>query len=42
MSIQDDLTRAMKKGDVTLMILADFSKAFHTVQYKLSRLPSYI
>ena len=25
----------MKKGDVTLMILADFLKAFNTLQYKI-------
>ena len=35
MSIWDDLTHAMKKGDVTLMILADFLKAFNTLQYKI-------
>ena len=34
MGIRDDLLRAMKKGEVTLMVLADFSKAFDTVQYR--------
>ena len=33
--MRDDLRRAMKKGDVTLMVLADFSKAFDTVNYKV-------
>ena len=26
-AIRDDISRAMKKGEVTLMVLADFSKA---------------
>ena len=30
MGIRDDLIRAMKKGKVTLMVMADFSKAFDT------------
>ena len=34
MGIRDDLIRAMKKKEVTLMVLADFSKAFHTVCFK--------
>ena len=34
MGIRDDLLRAMKKGEVTLMVLADLSKAFDTVRYK--------
>ena len=34
MGIRDDLIRAMKKGEVTLMLMDDFSKAFDTVQYK--------
>ena len=33
MGIRDDLIRAMKKGEVTLMVMADFSKAFDTVHY---------
>ena len=33
--MRDDLLRAMKKGEVTLMVLADFSKAFDTVYYKV-------
>ena len=35
MSIRDDITRATRKEEVTLVILADFSEAFDTVQYKL-------
>ena len=35
MGMRDDLLRAMKKGEVTLMVLADFSKAFDTVNYKV-------
>ena len=33
MAIRDDLLRVMKKGEITLMVLADFSKAFDTVRY---------
>ena len=33
--MRDDLLRAMKKGEVILMVLADFSKAFDTVNYKI-------
>ena len=35
MGLRDDLLRAMKKGEVTLMVLADFSEAFGTVNYKV-------
>ena len=35
MGMRDDLLRAMKKCEVTLMVLADFSKAFDTVNYKV-------
>ena len=35
MGMRDDLLRAMKKGEVTLMVLADFYKAFGTVNYKV-------
>ena len=35
MGMRDDLLRAMKKGEVILMVLADFSKAFDTVNYKI-------
>ena len=35
MGMRDDLLRAMKKGEITLMVLADFSKAFYTVNYKV-------
>ena len=34
MGIRDDFIRAMKKGEVTLMSMADFSKAFDTVHYR--------
>ena len=34
MGIGDALMRSMKKGEVTLMIMADFSKAFDTVRYQ--------
>ena len=32
--IRDDIRYAMKKGEVTLMVLADFSKAFDTICFK--------
>ena len=32
--IRDDIIKAMKRGEVTLMILTDFSKAFDTIKYK--------
>ena len=35
MGMRDNLLRAMKKGEVTLMVLADFSKAFDAVNYKV-------
>ena len=40
MGIRDDLLRAMKKGEVTLMVLADFSRAirYETLITKLSTL----
>ena len=34
LDIRDDVLRAMKRGEVTLMVLADFSKAFDTIKYK--------
>ena len=34
MGIRDDIIRAMKKGEVTLMVCADYSKGFDTVQFK--------
>ena len=34
MGIREDIIRAMKKGEVTLMVCADYSKAFDTVQFK--------
>ena len=30
-AIRDDIIKAMKRGEVTMMVLADFSKAFDTV-----------
>ena len=33
--MRDELLRVMKKGEVTLMVLADFTKAFDTVNYKI-------
>ena len=32
--LKEDIANAMKKGEVTLAILADFSKAFDTVDYR--------
>ena len=32
--IRDDIIKAMKKGEVTLIAFADFSKAFDTVNYR--------
>ena len=34
LKLKDDIVSAMKKGEVTLAILADFSKAFDTVDYR--------
>ena len=34
LKLKDDIQKAMKKGEVTLAILADFSKAFDTVDYQ--------
>lgn len=33
-AIRGDILRAMKKGEVTIMIIADFSKAFDTLDFK--------
>ena len=35
MGMRDELLRVMKKGEVSLMVLADFSKVFDTVNYKI-------
>ncbi|XP_048583248.1 uncharacterized protein LOC125562941 [Nematostella vectensis] len=35
LAIKDDITKAMKRGEVTLVVLADFSKAFDTVAYEV-------
>ncbi len=32
--IRDDILHSMKRGEVTLMVLADYSKAFDTVKFK--------
>ncbi|CAB4000880.1 Hypothetical predicted protein [Paramuricea clavata] len=32
-AIRDDILKAMKRGEVTMMVLADFSKAFDTVRF---------
>ena len=32
--IKDDIIKAMKRGEITLMVLDDFSKAFDTIKYK--------
>ena len=34
LAIRDDILRAMKRGEVTIADLADFSKAFDTVAYQ--------
>ena len=34
LGIRDDLVRAMKRGEVSLMVFADYSKAFDTVCFK--------
>ena len=33
--IRDDIIKAMKKGEITLIAFADFSKAFDTVDYSI-------
>ena len=34
LGMKDMIMQAMSKGDVTLMVLADFSRAFDTIDYK--------
>jgi hypothetical protein len=34
MATRDDITRAKKKAELTLVLLADFSKAFDTLNFK--------
>ena len=34
----DDILKAMKRGEVTIAVMADFSKAFDTVAYETSSL----
>lgn len=33
LAIRDDILKAMKRGEVTMMVLADFSKSFDTVRF---------
>ena len=33
-AIRDDIVKAMKRSEVTMMILADFSKAFDTICFR--------
>ena len=32
-AIRDDVIKAMRRGEVTMMVIADFSKAFDTIQF---------
>ena len=34
LGIKDMIVQAMGRGEITLMVLADFSKAFDTIDYK--------
>ena len=34
LKIRDDILNAMKQGEITLMVMADYSKAFDTVDFK--------
>ena len=34
LGIRDDLLKAMKRGEVTIAVMADYSKAFYTVAYE--------
>ena len=40
--IRDDIIRAMKKGELTLMVLADYSKAFDTVSLSYKRCAKWV
>ena len=35
LSIRDDIIWAMRRGEVTLMVLGDYSKAFDTVNFNM-------
>ena len=35
LKFKDDITKAMKKGEITLAIFADYSKAFDTVDFEI-------
>lgn len=34
LGIRDDITHAMKQGEITLMVMANFPKAFDTIKFK--------
>ena len=34
LGIRNDIAKAMKRGEITLMVLADYSKAFDTIKFK--------
>ena len=34
LAIRDDIIKAMKRGEITLAVMADFSKAFDTVAFE--------
>ena len=38
LAIRDDILKAMKRGEVTIAVMADFSKAFDTVAYETCNL----
>ena len=35
LKLNEDIVKAMKKGEVTLVILADFPKTFDTIDYRI-------
>ena len=41
LGIQDALIKASQKGEVTLMVYADYSKAFDTVQFRTVLIKMY-
>ena len=41
MGIRDDIRYAMKRKEVTLMVLADFSKAFDTISFSATIVKFY-
>ena len=38
LGVRDDIRKAMDKGEVTLMVMADFSKAFDTICFRTTLL----